>query len=399
MTDGFLPELGKGANRRGLIVLLADTFLMWAGFFMVVPLIAVHYVDGLGWAAASVGLVLAALQLLKDGLTPISGMFADRLGAKGLICAGLLVRAAGFVMLAGATTFPLLLGSATLAAVGGGLFGSPRMAAIAALSAEADRPRVYALNGVIGGLGTALGTQVGVLLLGVDFALVAWVAAGCFVVTFLVTLLFLPDVRLTAEPGGLTHGIGRALRDRPFMVFNVLLLGYWFLWVQFTISLPLAGKAISGTAEAVGWIYGINAGMAVLLQYPLARLAGRLLRPPAMLALGLGLMALGFGGVALARDVPLLLACVVGISTGVLLATPSQQTMTANLAHPAALGSYFGVNSLAVALGSGLGSFGGGLFYDLGRQFAFPALPWLAFGAVGLAAAGGLALIARQRET
>lgn len=52
------PLAGTAAGRRGLAVLLVATFLTWGGFFMAIPLIAVHYVDGLGWAAASVGLVL-----------------------------------------------------------------------------------------------------------------------------------------------------------------------------------------------------------------------------------------------------------------------------------------------------------------------------------------------------
>jgi DHA1 family multidrug resistance protein-like MFS transporter len=388
--------VGEGARRRGLVVLLADTFFMWAGFFMVIPLISVHYVDGLGWAAAAVGLVLAVRQFTQQGLTPISGMFADRLGAKGLICAGLLLRAVGFALMAGATTFPLLLGSTVLAALGGGLFDSPKSAAIAALTDETNRPRFFALSGVISGLGVTLGTQAGALLLALDFAWVALVSGGCFFITFLITLLFLPPVRVAAEPGGLTHGIGLALRDRPFMLYNGLLMGYWFMWVQFTISLPLVAKGISGTAEAVGWVYGINAGMSILFQYPVMRLLGRRLPPLATLVLGLGLMAVGFGAVALARDVPMLLACVVCISSGVLLAMPSQQTVTANLANPAALGSYFGVNGLALALGGGLGNFSGGLLYDVSGQIGFPALPWLVFCAVGLAAAGGLALFARR---
>src|SRR5215212_10993490 len=194
-------RLSPSLKRRGLMTILADTFLMWAGFFMVIPLISVHYVDGLGWAAASIGLVLAVRQFLQQGLTPLSGMVADRLGAKGLICAGLLLRALGFVAMARATTFRLLLGSMVLAAMGGGLFDSPKSAAIAALTDEADRPRFYALLGVVSGVGTALGTQLGALLLSFDFALVALTAAGCFVVTFLVTLLFLPNVRVARGSG------------------------------------------------------------------------------------------------------------------------------------------------------------------------------------------------------
>src|SRR5512134_1760887 len=106
--------LSEATRRRGLIVILIDTFFMWGGFFMVIPLISVHYVDDLGWPAASIGLVLAVRQLAQQGLTLPGGMLADRVGAKWLICAGMLLRAAGFACMAWAGTFPLLLASALL---------------------------------------------------------------------------------------------------------------------------------------------------------------------------------------------------------------------------------------------------------------------------------------------
>jgi MFS transporter, DHA1 family, multidrug resistance protein len=398
-TAGAAPlnSLGEAARRRGLIAILAGNFFMWGGFFMVVPLISVHYVDDLGWAAASIGVVLAARQLTQQGLTLFGGALADRIGAKGLICTGLLVRALGFAGMAWANSFALLLSTAVLAALGGALFESPRAAAIAALTDERNRSRFYSLSGVVGGLGMTIGPLLGALLIKLDFALVALAASACYFVTFFVTLALLPPVRVAAERRGMWDGVGLALRDRPFMLFNVLLMGYWFMWVQLTISLPLIANEISGRSEAVSWVYTLNAGMSVLLQYPLLRLAERRLRPLPILIMGMALMAVGLGNVALAHSVPALLLCVACFSAGALLATPSQQTVTAGLANPAALGSYFGVNSLALALGGGLGNFSGGVLYGLGQQYNTPALPWLIFCAVGGGAALGLALLERGR--
>lgn len=385
------------ARRRGLIAILVNIFFMWGGFSMVIPLISVHYVDDLGWAAASIGLVLAVRQFMQQGLTLVGGALADRLGVKWLIAVGLLVRALGFAGMAWAGTFPLLLLAALLAALGGALFEAPKAAAIAALTDESNRAQFYSLSGVVSGMGTALGPLIGALLLKMDFALVALGAGGCFFVTFLVTLLFLPPVQVATERRGLTYGIGLALRDRPFMAFNVLLMGYWFMWVQITISLPLAAKAISGTSDGVSWIYMINSSMTVLLQYPLVRLAERWLRPLPILILGMAFMAAGLGSVALVGDVPALLLCVALFSVGALLAWPSQQIVTAGLANPASLGSYFGVNALALAIGGGLGNYSGGLFYGLGVQHHAPALPWLIFGGVGVGAAVGLGLLHRRQ--
>src|SRR4029079_6237670 len=150
----------------------------------------------MGWAASSIGLVLAIRQFTQQGLTPISGMLADKVGAKWLICSGLLLRVVGFAMMAWADTFPLLLASTVIAALGGSMFDSPKSAAIAALTDERNRPRFYSLVGVSSGLGLTIGTQIGAFLLPVGFSLVAIGAAVCFFFTFLVTLVFLPPVKV-----------------------------------------------------------------------------------------------------------------------------------------------------------------------------------------------------------
>jgi DHA1 family multidrug resistance protein-like MFS transporter len=381
------------------MTLLADNFLMWAGFFMIIPLLSIYYVERLGWAAASIGLVLAVRQFAQQGLTPISGMLADRLGAKRLILTGLMLRAVGFAAMAWADNFGMLLLSVLLAALGGSIFDSPKSAAVAALTDETNRARYFALAGVVSQLGLTLGTQIGALLLAFDFAVVALVSAGCFVATFLVTLVFMPSVKVAAEGGGgLTDGVKLALRDRPFVTFNVVLMGYWFLWVQLSISLPLAAKTAGGGPEVVGWIYAINAALSIALQYPLLRLASKWLRPMSILIVGIGVMAVGLGGIALVHDVGGLLACVVLFALGALLSAPSQQTVTANLANPAALGSYFGVASLALALGGGLGNLSGGLLYDAGKATGFVELPWLVFLAVGAVTVSGLTLMQTRRR-
>lgn len=392
-------QLSTAAKQRGLVVLLIDTFLMWGGFFMVIPLISVNYVDKLGWAATSVGLVLGLRQLTQQGLTVFGGALADRVGAKGLIWMGMCIRTVGFAMMAWATTFPLLLISSVVAALGGALFDSPRMAAITALTDETNRSRFFSLAGVVGGLGMTVGPLAGSLLIKTSFSLVALIAAGCFLVACIATVLFLPSVQVSTERGSLGSGIGMALRDQPFVILTILSMGFWFMWVQLTISLPLVAQTISGTSDAVGWIYALNSGMTVLLQYPLLRLAERWLRPLPILTLGTACMAVGLGFVAIANTLPTLLLCVAVFSIGALLAMPSHQTVTASYANPAALGSYFGVSSLALAIGGGLGNVTGGFLYDWGLQVQMPSIIWLVACAVGLAAAIGLELLLERRKT
>ncbi|MCS6842123.1 MAG: MFS transporter [Roseiflexus sp.] len=397
MTDMHAPTmLPPAQQRRGALVMLIITFLMWTGFFMVIPLISIRYVDGLGWSAGAVGLVLAIRQLTQQGLTVFGGALADRFGAKELIVVGMLIRAISFSALAIATTYPFLMVSAILAAVGGALFDSPSSAAMVALTRPEERHRYFAVLGVVRGLGMSLGPLAGAALLRVDFALVALAAGGCFFVASGMTFLLLPPVQVATERTELLAGILMALRDRRFMAFNVLLMGYWFMWVQLTISLPLAARALAGTADAVSWLYALNAGMSIVLQYPIVRLAERWLRPIPLLMLGIVLMALGLGSIALVSTIEELLASVSVFSLGALLAAPGQQTVAADLANPAALGSYFGVNALALALGGSVGNYAGGALYSFGSDIGIPALPWLVCLAVGIGSAVGLAALDRN---
>lgn len=388
-------QLAPSVRRRGLIILLIINFFMYVGFFMVVPLISVVYVEQLGFAAAIVGLALGMRQLLQQSITIVGGMLADRFGVRLLIGLGVLVRTIGFVSLAYASTPALLFLALFLSAMGGALFEAPSRAAMAALADPEEQSRYYSLNGVIGGLGMTIGPLLGSLLLRINFQTVSLIASSCFLIIAAVVLL-LPPISVAQAQSGIGYGLGLAIRDRTFLIFTTLLMGYWFMWVQLVLSLPLAAERLTGSSDAVGLIYALNAGLTVLFQYPVIQLAERRLRPMPMLIIGMLIMALGLGAVAIATNLALLIACVIIFTLGTLLATPTQQSITANLSDPRALGSYFGISSLALAIGGGLGNVAGGLLTDFARRVSQPALPWLTYALIGLISSVGLIVLATQ---
>jgi len=377
-------ELTSTERRAGMSVMIINSFMMWGGFFMIVPLISIHYVEQLGWATASIGIVLGLRQLFQQGFTVVGGMLADRFGARLLILCGLVVRVIGFGAMAWATTFPVLLASAICAALGGAMFDSPSSATIAALTTPADRARYFSILGIVRNLGMAVGPLVGTWLLKYDFGVVALSSGACYIVAWAATYVLLPNIAVATGQGKLTDGIGLALRDRRFMIYNTLLLGYWFMWTQITLAIPLKATDIATNTDAVSWVYGVNALISITLQYPLMQLAERFFSAATILVIGVAIMAVGLGFIATTNTTTLLLICVALYSVGGLLASPSQQTVAANLADNSALGSYFGVAGLALALGGGMGSFSGGTLYGWGNALQQPALPWLAFMCVGI---------------
>ncbi|MGC4192707.1 MAG: MFS transporter [Thermomicrobiales bacterium] len=393
-----VERLSDRQRRNGLTAVMISTFLSWGGFFMVIPLVAVHYVDHLGWAAGTVGLVLAARQLTQQGMTAFFGVLADRIGPKPIVVTGMLIRAAGFLAMAYASAFWPVLFAAILAGFGGSMFEAPKAAAVATLSRPEMRQRLFSTLGVISGVGTTVGTQLGAFLIRSDFRVVSIAAAVAYVLISIVEIVLMPNVAVSnrmqtveeAEASGATTGLRAVFRDRDFMLFLLLLTGYWFASSQFGLTIVLVAADITGTDASVSWLYAVNTVITIGLGYILPRVLERWFSPVGLLVAGLmvlagGLLLVGFS----VNTVGLLLASAV-FSIGSVLARPGQETVTANLAKPAARGAYFGVASLSLAIGGGLGNLLGGTLYDLGTRPGLAMAPWAIFFVVGAVSAIGI---------
>jgi DHA1 family multidrug resistance protein-like MFS transporter len=371
---------------------------MNAGFFLIIPLVSVHYVDKLGWAAAFVGLVLAVRQFAQQGLTVFGGALADRFGPKPLILSGVLIRAVSFVVMGFAAEPWLLLLSGFLAAIGGALFDAPQRATLAALAPEDELSELYGRLGILQNVARTIGPLIGAFLIRFDFQVVGIASATFFLTAFFVTLAFLPPVSVCSEPQSVRAGLRLASRDLAFVTFTILMMGFWFMWVQLSIAMPLEIKHLTGNDASVGVMFTISAVLAIVLQVPALRLAGRFLRPMPTIIVGMVSMAFGMGLVALSQSVAVFYVALFFFSLGSVLATPSANTVTAGMADDRARGAYFGVGSLAMAVGGGLGHFLGGTLVDLAAIRGIPALPWVVFAGVGLASAAGLGLFYWSRQ-
>ncbi len=118
-------SLVSQARSLGKYFLLFDNLLVVLGFFVVFPLISIHFVEQLGWAALVVGFALGLRQFVQQGLGIFGGAIADRFGAKPMIVTGMLLRALGFALIALATEPWILWLACILSALGGTLFDPP----------------------------------------------------------------------------------------------------------------------------------------------------------------------------------------------------------------------------------------------------------------------------------
>ncbi|PWW10003.1 multidrug efflux MFS transporter MdtH [Mangrovibacter plantisponsor] len=380
----------KQARNLGKAFLLLDNMLVVLGFFVVFPLISIHFVDRLGWAALLVGIGLGLRQLIQQGLGIFGGAFADRFGARPMIVTGMLMRAGGFVAMAVAHDPWVLWVSCLLSGLGGTLFDPPRSALVVKLIRPAQRGRFFSILMMQDSAGAVIGAMLGSWLLQYDFRLVCWTGAVLFILCAGCNAFLLPRYKLSTTRAPLRAGMQRVMKDHRFVAYVLTLTGYYMLGVQVMLMLPVMVNDIAGTPAAVKWMYAIEACLSLTLLYPIARWSEKRFRLEQRLMAGLLIMSLSLLPVGLVTNLHQLLLLICLFYLGSIIAEPARETLGASLADPRARGSYMGFSRLGLAFGGALGYAGGGWLLDTGKALNLPTLPWLVLAFIGIATFAGL---------
>ncbi|MFP1851114.1 multidrug efflux MFS transporter MdtH [Lonsdalea quercina] len=372
------------ARSLGKYFILLDNMLVILGFFVVFPLISIRFVDQMGWAALTVGTALGLRQLTQQGLGIFGGAIADRFGAKPMIITGMLMRSAGFICMALATTPLVLMLSCFLSGLGGTLFDPPRTALVIKLTRPSERGRFFSLLLMQDTAGSVTGALLGSWLMQYNFNVVCWVGAFMFLLAAGANAWLLPAYRISTTRTPMREGMLRVLRDSRFVIYVLTLTGYFMLAVQVLLMMPIVVNEVAGTPAAVKWMYAIEAALSLTLLYPVARWSEKHFRLEQRLMAGLFIMTLSLFPMGMTTHLNLLLVLIGLFYFGSIIAEPARETLGASLANARARGSYMGFSRMGLALGGALGYSGGGWLYDSGRALGQPELPWCMLGIIGL---------------
>lgn len=376
-------------QRRGLLILLFFTFFMVVGFDMIMPLVIGHYVNNVGLTATAVSVALAIRQFSQQGLAMIGGALADRFQVKTLISVGVFLRVLGFLTLAFSSAYGMLIAAMILIGLGGVLFEMPYQSAIAMLTTNDNRPKYYSLNNTITGIASAIGPLLGVALLRLDFKVVCFGAASCFMINFVLSRVAMPPIMRQSKSYAVMPAVKRIAKDRPYQIFVLLMMVFWLGASQIDITYPIRVQEIYGSADGVGIMYTVYAVVMAVLQYPLVALASKRFSSRAAVVIGTGIITAALIATPFAADVKSFMAIVACYAVGMILARPNQQNIAVSMADTRALGMYLGVNSTAFAIGKGFGTIIGGASFDMAKKYTLENAPWYLYGVlVGTAMIG-----------
>ena len=377
-------------RKTGRYILLLDNLFIVLGFYVVFPLVSTHFVSQVGWSALFVGFALGFRQFVQQGFGLIGGAIADRFGAKPMIITGMFLRSIGFISMALATEHWLLLISCLLSALGGLLFDPPRMGLTIKFTRPHERGKFISLLMIQDNAGAVIGALIGGILIDYDFQLVCWCGAFIFFLCGIFNLMYLPAYHIAIGKAPIINGMKMVLKDRKFTHYVLTLTGYYVLWVQIMLMLPLTITNVSGSPSYVKWMYAIQATISLCLLYPLARISEKYFRLDQRLKFGLLLMSFAFIIIGFTSQLSILLSLIALFYFGAIIAEPARETLATVLTNPKAKGSYMGFSRLGLALGGFIGYTGAGWLYDLALQIGLPHLPWIILTLVGLLTLGYL---------
>jgi MFS family permease len=398
-----IPQEGEPARADGIALLRSNgpylrlwlaraiSFLGDSLGLIALILYASHQPGG----AVAVALLLLAGDFVPGLLSPLSGLFSDRLPRRDLMVVCELLRGSVIAVLALATP-PLvpLLGLVALQAVVGTVFRPASQSAVAELVEDHDLPVANATLGFgTNGL-ELLGPALGALLL--PFLAVRGVLladAATFVMSALL-LLRLPAM----APSGPMDGEGILGATRAGMaatwrmpVVRAVAIAF-FVVVAFTavddVALVFLARQL-GAGDAVTSLLYAGSGVGLMVALALLTRLARYVPVPAQVVLGFALSSGGNLATGLARAVPVAFLTQSVRGAGLSLVEIGMNTFLQRRVPPEIRGRVFANVYGAVGIAAGISYVAGGVLV----QMLGPRPVFVLAGAGGVLTAGVLAIV------
>ena len=216
------------------------------------------------------------------------------------------------------------------------------------------------------------------------------VAAISVFLMFFAVLLFFKEPRQGEEArslGETARNFVTVLGNFRFMLFLLIFSGYWIVFWQEFIILPLYVRDFidknANTQYILSWGPGVVITMTVLANFLTRKI-------PALAAIALGTLitSLAWVVVALQPTVPMAVVTVVIVALGEIIQSPRYYEYISRLAPAGQQGTYMGFAFLPIGIGSMVaGKLGGSLYHHFGEVQKQPEMIWWCVTGIGVVTA------------
>jgi POT family proton-dependent oligopeptide transporter len=335
-------------------------------------------------------------------LAPFGGTTADRLGFRRALSLAYLILSGSYFLL-GSFNAPWmgpLRNNIPLVGLAAAILLLPAFGialvkpAVVGTTARASKDNVrsigYSIYYTLVNIGGAAGPLVASWVHGrMNVEKVFLVSALSVFAMFFAVLLFFREPKRSDDTQ--TPSLGQAARnfltvvsDLRFMVFLLIFSGYWIVYWQMFIILPLyVHNYIDPNADTEGML-STGPILVILLTVAFSLLTQKM-RPFRAIALGTLISALAWIFLIVHPSVVMAYATLAGIALGEITLSPRYYEYVSRLAPTSQQGTYLGFAFLPIGIGSIFGGpFGGKLIHHYGEVTHQPTLIWWIVMGVGL---------------
>ncbi len=382
MSD-FKPKNFLSKYPRQFWYLLIGSLIFTTGASLVWPFLSIYLQSKLD-IPLRYSTLLISLRALSGVIASFffAGTLADRFGRRFLILLSLF---GGIIYYVGLNISTAMWQFAILMAFWGMLdifYPVGINAMVADIIPAENRLEAYSLLRIIYNLGYAVGPIIGGILASRSYSLIFTIAAVGYAISFVFMFFFTKEtlsrenkISYSSEKG--TSSIAVVLKDHIFII-SVILMGFIYISSSgvFNLLSYYAGQNFGIPENEISYVFTVNAAMCVTMQLGVIQMVKKQ-RPLKLMCISGFLYMIGVSGIALIDSVLWYCFCMVVITTGELIMTPTMSDIAANLAPADARGRYMSILSLSRPFGQGIGP----AFLGYINDMVSPRMMWL-FGAI-----------------
>ncbi|OAV68620.1 Di-/tripeptide transporter [Bacteroidales bacterium Barb6XT] len=400
----------------------------WYGFFLLFAnyLTGSSDTGGLEFSQSQKGWIMGVGTGILYFLPVLTGAVADRYGYRRILFLSFIIYISAFLLLPQFTSFAGVFLIYLCLALGAALFKPIVSATVAKTTTNETASIGFGLFYMMVNIGAFFGPLVTLLFKGTP-QLVFYISAVMIALNFILLLFYKEPARaketrqesLLQTFAGIFRTMASIFKDRKFLLFLVIVSGFWVTYFQlffilpvfisqwvdtsavydfFSIHIPFISENYSpmpGVMDAE-FITNMDALCIILLQIVVSGIVMRM-RPLRSMMSGFLVCALGMSLTMVSQNVLFTLAALLVFSLGEMAGSPKITEYIGRIAPPDKKALYMGYSFIPVFIGSTLGGFlSGSVYQSLSDKVT---LTQRFIAEKGLQTAGNLSANARFEET
>jgi len=386
--------------------------LAYYGVRVVIPIYIAQAdeIGGLHFTQSDKGIIFFWWAIFQSITPMLSGGFADRYGYKKTIAVSVLIKMAGYVLMATQTEFyPFLFGCCTLA-LGTAIFKPGVQGTMCQTLTKKNSSVGWGMFYMLVNIGGFLGPPLAHFLYGISWPAVFYGCAGIVSLNLLMLLTYKDPPaggRQAGNPFEVFWVTLKNIYNLRLIVFIFIMSGFWLMFMQLFDMLPnfvvdwvnsaamvrdlnlpdwmLQTNSLRHPQISQEWLINANAGLIVIAVVFVSFLVSRMRR---VMSICLGI-TIASAGLIMAGFTTSGYICLFGIlifSVGEMLSSPKMNEYLGVIAPEGKKGLYMGYANIPQGIGWAFGSWFAGNVYDKMGDKANLAIDYLAnnFGVTGI---------------